>query len=252
MKRLIFCTIIILAVVSIAADRKTITFPSGDGLEITADLYMAHSKEAPFIILYHQAGWSRGEYLEIAPNLNKMGYNCIAVDQRSGDGVNEILNLTHQRAVKANKGTTYIDAYIDMKSALDYVRENYTSGKIILWGSSYSAALAFVLASESKDYVDGVLAFAPGEYFAKLGKSKTYVSTAAQKLSCPVFITSARSEKSRWEEIYNSLQTKDKNYFLPETQGNHGSRALWKEFSDSNDYWKAVKKFLGKYFTTGK
>ena len=34
-----------------------------------ADLYIAHDASAPFILLFHQAGWSRGEYLEIAPKL---------------------------------------------------------------------------------------------------------------------------------------------------------------------------------------
>ena len=38
---------------------ETITFKSDDGLTITADLYLEHETKAPFIILYHQAGYSR-------------------------------------------------------------------------------------------------------------------------------------------------------------------------------------------------
>ena len=35
---------------------------------------------------------------------------------------------------------------------------------------------------------------------------------------------------------------------MPKTKGNHGSRALWSKFNDSNDYWHAVSKFLHQYF----
>ena len=49
---------------------ETISFNSEDGLKVFAELYMIHPKSAPMIILFHQAGWSRGEYQEIAPKLN--------------------------------------------------------------------------------------------------------------------------------------------------------------------------------------
>ena len=45
---------------------EKVTFKAADGLEVVADLYMIHEKSAPFIILFHQANWSRGEYMEIA------------------------------------------------------------------------------------------------------------------------------------------------------------------------------------------
>ncbi|HID38382.1 MAG TPA: hypothetical protein EYP36_02570, partial [Calditrichaeota bacterium] len=111
-----------------ATDFKTITFPSLDSLEITADLYLPHGKTAPFIILYHRAHWSRGEYREIAPKLTEMGFNCLAVDQRSGSEVNGVKNETAARAVKLGKPTTYVDALQDMQAALDLVRKNYVKG----------------------------------------------------------------------------------------------------------------------------
>jgi len=233
---------------TIPEDFKTLSFQSDDGLEITADLYLSHDLKAPFVILFHQAGWSRGEYLEIIPKLNKLGFNCLAIDQRSGEKVNGVDNLTYKRAVAMNKSTTYLDALQDMAAALKFVRSNYSQGKLIIWGSSYSAALVIKLASEYNDTVDGVLSFSPGEYFSKFGKGKTYITEAAGKLFCPIFFTSARGEKSDWDQIYDAVPSKSKHSFLPETGGNHGSRALWKKFKDSKDYWTAVKSFLEKYF----
>lgn len=229
---------------------ETITFASEDSLEITADVYMAHDKEAPFIVLFHQARWSRGEYQEIAPKLNEMGFNCMAIDQRSGDAINDVPNETARRALEAGKPVNYIDALPDLRSAIRYAREHYADGKLLIWGSSYSAALVLKIAGEHPDWIDGVLAFAPGEYFSKQGQSETYITDAAQKIELPVFITSAKDEKPNWEGIFETIPSKDKQAFLPETAGNHGSRALWEQFDDSDDYWQAVSDFLTAYFIT--
>jgi hypothetical protein len=41
-------------------------------------------KSQPYILLSHQAGSNRAEYAPIAPRLVKPGFNCLAIDQRSG------------------------------------------------------------------------------------------------------------------------------------------------------------------------
>ncbi|RLD20113.1 MAG: hypothetical protein DRI71_10755, partial [Bacteroidetes bacterium] len=101
-------------------EKAQITFPSTDGLELTADLYITNDKTAPFIVLFHQARWSRGEYLEIALKLNMLGYNCMAVDLRSGGEVNGVNNESFTAAKKAMKATQYIDAYQDIDAAMKY------------------------------------------------------------------------------------------------------------------------------------
>ena len=94
---------------------KTVEIQSLDKLKITADVYAPHAdKKTPFIVLCHQAGWSRGEYREIAPRLNKMGFNCIAIDQRSGRAVNKVANQTTKRAAAAKKATGFLDAEQDL------------------------------------------------------------------------------------------------------------------------------------------
>ncbi len=225
-------------------ESKTITFASKDGLPITADLYMAHPKSAPLIILFHQARWSRGEYVEIAPKLNLMGFNCMAVDLRSGGEVNGIRNQTFEAAEKALKSTNYVDAYQDIEAAVEYARKYLAEGKLIIWGSSYSSALVLRYAGENPDKIDAVLSFSPGEYFRNQGKSATWISEAAAHITKPVFITSAKGEKKAWWKIYEAIPGENKTWYLPETAGNHGSRALWSKFPDSRMYWQAVEKFL--------
>ncbi|MFQ5651694.1 MAG: alpha/beta hydrolase [bacterium] len=231
-----------------AAIDTTLTFSSGDGLQVTADLRIKHERTAPFIVLFHQAGWSRGEYQEILPRLSDMGFNCMAIDQRSGGAVNGIQNATQERATRAGKPTTYLDAYQDMMAAMKFARAHYARGKLIAWGSSYSAALVIKLASDAPALIDGVLAFAPGEYFARFGAGPDYVTRAAKKVRCPVFMTSAKREKQNWAGVFDAIPGKAKHSFVPETAGNHGSRALWKKFNDSGAYWQAVQQFLAQYF----
>ncbi len=235
--------------ISSSKAKNTITFPSKDGLIITADIYITNpDKSAPFIVLFHQAEWSRGEYIEIAPKLNEMGFNCIAVDQRSGRSINGVLNETLRKAKEEGKETTYVEALKDIEASLEYTRKNYSDGKIIAWGSSYSAALVLKIAGDNPDLVDGVLSFAPGEYFKKFGKSSTWIQESAMNINDPVFITSANKEKSKWSVIFDSIQSNEKVSYVPTTSGNHGSRALWEKFDDSQGYWDAVTEFLNKYF----
>ena len=223
---------------------RLIKFQSEDGVTITADLYMIHPKTAPFIVLFHQANWSRGEYNEIAPELNTLGYNCLSVDLRSGGAVNNVTNQTKLNAVKAMKSTQYVDALADMRAAISYAEKNFATGKLIIWGSSYSSALSLKLAAEMSESVDAVIAFSPGEYFIAQGKPRDYITSVAGDILQHTFITSAKSEKGNWWGIYVSIASDNKIYYLPETVGNHGSKALWSQYSDSAGYWKALKSFL--------
>jgi len=231
------------------AQTKKITFTSQDGLPVTADLYLAHKDlRTPFVVLFHQAGWSRGEYREIAPRLNLLGFNALAVDQRSGGSVKGVTNETHYRAKKQNRGTSYVDAYQDMVAAVRYARSHYVKGKLVVWGSSYSAALVIKLAGDHPDLVDGVVSFSPGEYFSRFGKPSTWIRSSAAKIHKPVFVTSGKHETGRWTDIFVAIPSKSKIAFVPSTKGNHGSRALWSKFSDSKAYWQAVTTFLNTHF----
>lgn len=250
MKYLFVLVIIFSGLVLADLPFQTINFPSKDSLEITADLYSKFPHNAPFIILFHQAGFSRGEYRAIAPELNNLGFNAMAIDQRSGKEANSVVNETVKRAAKKNLPDSYLNALQDMEAAINFVKNNYANQKVIIWGSSYSAALALKIAGDHPNLVDGVLAFSPGEYFERLGKSPTFIQESVKNLQIPVFITSGKAEKNRWWAIYNSIPSQKRSYFLPKTKGIHGSRALWESTPEHSEYWVAVKKFLQNFIET--
>jgi len=213
---------------------------SMDQLIMKADFYFLDANR-PTIILCHQAGSSRGEYLATAPEFNKLGYNCLAIDQRSGKEMNNVTNETAKRAKEGDMPTTYLDAEQDIKAAIRWVKLTHPNQDIILLGSSYSASLVLKVAQE-EDAVTKVLSFSPGEYFG----DKFKVTQSVENLNKPTFITCSKSEKRKTKKIYKAIASKNKKFFAPRSKGNHGSKALWGEFEDHQSYWKAVKKFLNK------
>ncbi len=243
-KSLLFLATILLSVtIHAQAEKKEIKFNSSDNITITGDLYLTSNLSAPFIILFHQAGYSRGEYIETAPKLNKLGFNCLAIDQRSGKGVNDIPNETNMEASKKGLSTKYPDAMPDLEAAIKYVEENYKPKKLIILGSSYSSSLSLVLAAKYPDKIDAALAFSPGEYFLFEDKK---MEEYASKIKIPVFLTSAKSEEHMWKSIFEKIPEAYSTGYLPEVEGIHGSRALWEKIEGNEGYWEAVKGFLNK------
>ncbi len=223
---------------------ETLSIPGKDGIRIRADFYRTECLNKPLILLFHQAGYSRGEYREIGPKLNALGFCCLAIDQRSGSIVKDVINETAGQAKKKGLNTEYIDALPDLCATIDYVLEkNYASNGVILLGSSYSASLIFISGSKYKEQVKGLVAFSPGEYFTFDGKS---ISEFAGDVSCPVFITSSQTEKDEWEEIYRQIKS-EKTFYLPDFKGYHGAKALWEENNGNESYWEALKDFLNRY-----
>ena len=132
---------VLLGVQTFAQER--VTFVSSDSLRITADLYLNHTQD-PFIILFHEAESSRGEYLKIAPKLKNLGYNCLAVDLRSGLKSSYVKNETAARAKEKGYSLKFLDSKKDMLAAIEYAKR-YNRKPIILFGSSYSASLSLIL-----------------------------------------------------------------------------------------------------------
>lgn len=217
--------------------QQKINFPSKDGLLITADHYKINDI-SPVIILCHQAGYSRGEYLETAKELNKLGFNCIAVDQRTGGVVNGIKNETAALAKSKNKPSNYIDAEQDIIAVVDYAFQLYKK-RVILFGSSYSASLALKIGKENEK-VAAVIAFSPGEYFDNL----LNVGNTIAGLDKPVYATSSKAEAASVMQLLMRVKSSQKVQYLPKGEGIHASRALWKDSPDNQEYWTSLKSFL--------
>jgi pimeloyl-ACP methyl ester carboxylesterase len=216
-----------------------IVFPSLDSLPIHARLYELKDNKDKIMLLCHQARWSRGEYKETAPRFNELGYTCLAIDQRSGDSINGLVNLTAKLAKEKNKPCDYIDAEKDIVAALNFLNAKYKT-KIILVGSSYSSALIIKVAANNKNKVKSIISYSPGEYF----NDTTIIGKNLKKLEIPVYITCAKNEVSYTKDLANHSNNKKLVFYIPTSDGKHGAKALWKRNKDNAEYWESLLKFL--------
>lgn len=217
--------------------KKTITFPSKDGLPITADIYDGNNASIG-ILLCHQAGYSRGEYIDTALELNKLGYSVMAIDQRSGNAVNTIKNQTKIAASKKGLGVAYLDAKQDIEAAIDYIYTQNGGKQIVLVGSSYSASLSLLIGVDNPK-IKAVAAFSPGEYFKGLD-----INESISSYKKPVFVTSSLSESEAVKTLIDKIDPNFTTHFIPEVKGIHGSRALWKTTEGYKTYWTSFNSFL--------
>lgn len=228
-----------------ARAQEQVQFKAAHGVMVYGVYYAAQSSSQPVILLFHQAGSNHFEYTPIAPKLVAAGFSCLAIDQRWGG---EMWNQTNQTVKKLGHAETAADKVTDLEAdlegALVWARTQYPHRKFILWGSSYSASLVFVVAARHPDEVAGVLAFSPGEYF---DEHPTMIEDAAMKVHVPVFITS-ENEPDRTEEatkIFNVVPSRDKvHYKAPFAV--HGSSTLRTDRNPrgAKANWAAVMKFL--------
>jgi len=223
---------------------KTITFYAKDSVIITADTYFLPVRKvglknaSPMVLLCHQAGFSRGEYLKTAKKLNALGFSCMAIDQRSGKEVNGIVNETAKDADAKGMNVGYKGAKKDVNAAIDYLYNLNGNQPIILVGSSYSASLALWIGSENTK-VKAVAVFSPGEYLRNLNLAETI-----KTLSIPTFVTSSKRETEPVEKLMRFVKANYVTHFKPQVRGVHGSRAVWNTTEGHEDYWNAFKAFM--------
>jgi len=232
---------------------KIVIPPEGSRtVSITTQLYKPLEEIKGAFIMYHQAGSSRGEYIETAQRLNRLGYLCLAVDLRSGKDMNGIENETYNDAKSKMKDTGYLDAYTDMKVSLVYFKgfikgayENKADLPLYVIGSSYSASLSCRLATEFKSNVDALFLFSPGEYFVNFNGDEQYIAGFLRKIDAPVWATSSKNETTRLSKLLESVpDTVRLVQFEPTSSGQHGAKALWPQFTDSEDYWESFLSFV--------
>ena len=236
MKKALIAVVMIVTTLSLASSAE-VSYQAADGVTVYADYVPAKGQSRGLIALFHQANGSRLEYEKIAPKLNQMGFATLAVDQRSGGSQFGGINKTAAQV----KPSDYLSALPDLEASVRYAKESLKAKRILIWGSSYSSALVFLLAAKNKD-VSAVLSFSPDEYLPQKGS----VATAAKQVSVPVFITSSSSEVAAAKRVFSAVGSAIKTQFIPQGVGLHGSSVLSNPLT-GREYWVAVEQFLLRF-----
>ena len=239
MKHVLFILIFSFCYNLLSAQEK-VSFVAEDGLPVTADLYQINPSK-PYVILLHQAGYSRGEYKNTARKIVKFGYNCLAVDLRSGGEVNYIQNHTALVAVQKGYSTDYLSSRKDIEAAIKWVNQQ-SEQPVILFGSSFSASLSLLLAKDNPN-IEAVIAFSPGEFF----EPQISIQNKIRNFGKPIFVAASKREEPYIQEMFRFVPSTNKTIFAPEKgPGEHGSKSLWNSNPTSKEYWLALTMFFSK------
>jgi pimeloyl-ACP methyl ester carboxylesterase len=222
-----------------------INYLTDDGIAIYADWHPGSSEQAATIVLFHQAGGSaRGEYPYISERLNVLGFNVLAVDQRSGGDRFGTGNRTVDALDKKDFG--YCAAWPDLFASIDAARQR-SNGPVLIWGSSYSAGLVLRLAAIHQDIVNAVLAFSPAASGPMADCSPTGL---LHKVAVPAVAFRPASEMQNPSSITQARELEAAGIDFHVIEGGvHGSSMLVPERSgaDIEAAWRLVEDFTRPY-----
>ncbi|MEM7416691.1 MAG: alpha/beta hydrolase [Gemmatimonadota bacterium] len=217
---------------------------TSDGVTIPAWLYTTPETEAaPLVVLFHQGGSSgRAEYAPIVPRLRELGYAALVIDQRRGG---ELFEAQNEVAVRFDPETTsYCDPLPDLEAALEFARRLRPEQRVVLWGSSYSAALVVQLGVRRAADVAGVLAFSPASGEPMAGCEP---EPWAARLERPLFAARPANEVAipEIQEQLDELAALGAVTWVADP-GRHGSSMLVEERvgASTGPTWAAVEAFL--------
>lgn len=223
----------------IAYGQRVLTFKTSDDLEVTADFYETYAESNKYMLMFHQADYSRGEFTPIASRIIKLDINCIAVDLRYGNEVHYVNNETAMRARLNGNTISMMDCEKDILAAIEYVYTMDSTAKIFLMGSSFSASLCLKVAKDRND-IQAVIAYSPGEFFGDFS-----IAQYIQGLETPSYIACPRNEYTYVSQLAEGITSSKSVLFRPESSGGmHGARALWWNSETSEDFWLSLLFFL--------
>lgn len=197
---------------------EPVTLKASDGGTVFGTLSKADGHADTILLLFHQAGASRHEYDPLVPTLTKMGYDTLAIDQRSGDG---LFGGRNETVAKRGRSADYLEALPDLEGALAWAKAHHYA-RIALVGSSYSSSLAIVLAAKHPQDVAAVASFSPGEYF---DNDKDMIKRAAAKITVPFYITTRPEEEDKVEEVLRDAHGANVTH-VRQAAGVHGASTL--------------------------
>jgi len=245
MHRLLFCLALLLPALAYA---EPATLTAADGVKVFGEVWRAPDRgdgtRPPVIVAFHQAGSNHDEYDPIAPRLVAAGFTVLAIDQRAGG---DLFGKPNRTVATLGRSADYAAALPDLEAALAWGRQAAGGAPVIAIGSSYSAALVFLLAAKHPGELAAILAFSPGEY---LGGADT-VHQAARQLKIPVLVDSARSadEIAAAKSLIQAVPAAGKTQIVPQAGGVHGASTLRADRDPAGlaENWQGVLAFLAPF-----
>lgn len=218
--------------------KNTLYLYSADSLLITADEYIT-ADTLPYLVLLHEQGSSRGEYVNILHRFQKMNFNCLVPDLRNGGNSGYLTNETAKRSRNRKYGRKAEDIEGDIRAAVDFAAMK-SGKKVILVGAGANGSLALKVGKEA-DPVKAVIALSPGEFF----RNQFSVEDTIAGMKKPVLVLSSKMEYPYMEQLLSRVDISNKELFTPEDhEGRRGTGALTDNNPSQSEYWLSILLFF--------
>jgi Dienelactone hydrolase and related enzymes len=209
--------LILLCLPALALAGEPLTLHASDGVAVYGTLSQAKPHGRNIALLFHQAHANRHEYDSVVPALQKLGFDTLAIDQRSGG---DLFGGHNETVAKLGASADYVAALPDLEAALAWAREQHYAC-IVAVGSSYSSSLVIILAAKHPQGLSAIASFSPGEYF----DDKNQIKQAAAQVALPFYITTDPNEASDVAEVLRDAHGANIVHYQPKI-GVHGASTL--------------------------
>ena len=244
----LLCLTLLLATGAVPARAEAIKLQAADGVAVYAEVWRAPDRpggaKPPVIIAFHQAGANHAEYGPIAPRLVAAGFTVLAIDQRAGG---DMFGAPNRTVAALGRQTQFRAVLPDLEAALLWGHQAAAGAPVIAIGSSYSAALVFLLAARHPGALAAILAFSPGEYL----DGPEVVHQAAAQIQIPVLVDSARApdEIAAAKSLLDAVSAAGKVQIVPHAGGVHGASTLRtdRDPAGAEENWRGVLAFLAPF-----
>ena len=209
--------LVLLCPPALALAGEPLTLHAADGVTVYGTLSRAQPHDRSIALLFHQAHANRHEYDSVVPALQKLGFDTLAIDQRSGG---DLFGGHNETVAKLGASADYLAALPDLEAALAWARAQHYA-RIVAVGSSYSSSLVIVLAAKHPQGLSAIASFSPGEYF----DDKNQIKQAAARVTLPFYITTDPAEAGDVAEVLRDAHGANVVHYQPKV-GVHGASTL--------------------------
>jgi dienelactone hydrolase len=209
--------LILLCLPALALAGEPLTLHAADGVTVYGTLGRAQPHGRSIVLLFHQAHANRHEYDSVVPALQKLGFDTLAIDQRSGG---DLFGGHNETVARLGASADYLAALPDLEAALAWAGTQHYA-RIVAVGSSYSSSLVIILAAKHPQDLSAIASFSPGEYF----DDKDLIKHAAAKVIVPFYITTDPDEAGDVAEVLRDAHGANIVHYQPKV-GVHGASTL--------------------------
>jgi pimeloyl-ACP methyl ester carboxylesterase len=204
---------------------QTFNINSPDGVVLVGTFLAADKPNSPALLLLHQWESDRHSWDDFAKQLQKDGFNVLAID---GRGFGESTKKADGTSVTPERTETAVKAMLgDIGAAFDYLskQNNVDPNRVGIIGASYGSSLALIYAADHPN-VAAIALLSPGlNYFGNMATEPAMTNYKSR----PAFLAAAKDDPDSFNAVtrLKALTSEpDRAMAVSVDKGGHGTALL--------------------------